>query len=138
MKKQLTALLLLLCICVTFASCVKQVPEGLWKDATVTENTTYGNGATTIEVEVKVGDKAITLTIKTDEKTLGAALKEHALIDGDEGEFGMYVKKVVGITADYNVDQSYWAFTKNGETLPTGADQVEISDGEHYEITYTK
>lgn len=136
MKKQFLALSLL--ICLVFTACANDVTGGVWENATVTENASYGTGATTIEVEVKAEDKAVTLTIKTDKATLGDALKEHSLIDGDEGEFGIYVKKVIGITADYDVDKSYWSFTKNGEMLMTGVDSVEISNGEHYEITYTK
>lgn len=111
---------------------------GLWKDATVTEDTTYGEGALTIQVEVKAEDKSVTLTVKTDKKTLGDALTEHNLIDGDKSEYGLYVKKVIGMTADYDVDQSYWSFSKNGEMMMTGVDGENISDGAHYEITYTK
>lgn len=111
---------------------------GVWKDATVTEDATYGEGAVTIQVEVKAEDKSVTLTIKTDKETLGDALTEHNLIDGDKSEYGLYVKQVIGMTADYDVDQSYWSFSKNGEMMMTGVDGENISDGAHYEITYTK
>lgn len=111
---------------------------GLWKDATVTEDTTYGEGAVTIQVEVKAEDKSVTLTIKTDKETLGDALTEHNLVDGEKSEYGLYVKKVIGMTADYDIDQSYWSFSKDGEMMMTGVDGENISDGAHYEITYTK
>ena len=62
----------------------------------------------------------------------------YALIDGDESEYGLYVKKVNGITADYEKDKSYWAFYKDGEYMQTGVDSTEIADGEHYELVYTK
>lgn len=138
MKKQLLALSLLLCVCIVFVSCAKEAPTGVWANATVTEDTTYGTGATTVQVEVKAEDRSVTLTIKTDKTTLGDALLEHGLIAGDESEYGLYVKKVIGITADYDVDQSYWSFTKNGEMMMTGVDGETISDGAHYELTYTK
>ena len=48
--------------------------------------------------------------------TLLAALLEHGLIAGEETELGLMVKTVNGITADYNVDRSYWAFYINGDT----------------------
>lgn len=111
---------------------------GLWKDATVTEDTTYGEGAVTIQVEVKAEDKSVTLTIKTDKETLGDALTEHNLVDGEKSEYGLYVKQVIGMTADYDVDQSYWSFYKNGEMMMTGVDGENISDGAHYEIIYAK
>lgn len=111
---------------------------GLWKDATVTEDTTYGEGAVTIQVEVKAEDKSVTLTIKTDKETLGDALTEHNLVDGEKSDYGLYVKQVIGMTADYDVDQSYWSFYKNGEMMMTGVDGENISDGAHYEIIYAK
>jgi hypothetical protein len=89
-------------------------------------------------VEVKVEEQSVTFTIKTDKTTLGEALMEHGLIAGDVGQFGLYVKVVNGITADYDIDQSYWAFTKNGEMMLTGVDMTNIADGEHYELVYTK
>ncbi len=113
-------------------------PEGLWASATYLEDTTFGEGAKTVTVKVIVEDKSVTFTIKTDAKTLGEALLAHNLIAGDQGDFGLYVKVVNGITADYDVDQSYWGFSKNGEYMMTGVDGTAIADGEVYELTYTK
>ena len=112
--------------------------DDLWSGATYRENTTLGTGKTTVQVECKVGEHTVLFTLKTDKTTLGDALLEHELIAGDPGEYGMYVKKVNGITADYDVDRSYWAFYKGGEYLMTGVDVTDIADGEHYEIVYTK
>lgn len=130
---------LLLVMILTLVACQKGVDvTGLWEKATYTKDTTFGKGATTVMVEVKVEEQSVTFTIKTDKTTLGAALLEHDLIAGDESEYGLYVKVVNGITADYDVDQSYWAFTKNGEMMMTGVDGATIADGEHYELVYTK
>ena len=124
--KSFVSCTLMLAFILTLVACQKGVDvKGLWEKATYTKDTTFGNGATTVMVEVKVEDQSVTFTIKTDKTTLGEALMEHDLIAGDVGQFGLYVKVVNGITADYDVDQSYWAFTKNG-------------DGEHYELVYTK
>ena len=114
------------------------VPEGLWKDATYLEDAEFGEGAKTVKVKVIVGEQSVTFTIKTDAETLGDALLAHNLIAGDQGDFGLYVKVVNGITADYDVDQSYWGFSKNGEYMMTGVDGTAIADGEVYELTYTK
>ena len=113
-------------------------PEGLWANATYLEDTAFGEGAKTVQVKVVVEDKSVTFTIKTDAATLGDALLAHGLIAGDQGDFGLYIKFVNGIRADYDVDQSYWGFTKNGEYMMTGVDGTEIADGEVYELTYTK
>ena len=113
-------------------------PEGLWKDATYLEDTEFGEGAKTVTVKVIAEDKSVTFTVKTDAKTLGEALLAHGLIAGDMGDYGLYIKFVNGIRADYDLDQRYWNFTKNGEYMMTGADMTDIADGECYEFTYAK
>lgn len=113
-------------------------PEGLWANATYLEDTAFGEGAKTVTVKVIAEDKSVTFTVKTDAKTLGEALIEHGLIAGDMGDYGLYIKYVNGIRADYDLDKRYWNFTKNGEYMMTGADMTEIADGEAYEFTYAK
>ena len=112
--------------------------EGLWKDAVYRTDKTFGNGSKTVYVEVKIGDESITFTVKTDKATLGEALTEHSLIEGEQSAYGLYVKKVNGVTADYDIDKSYWGFYKNGEYMMSGVDTTNISDGEHYELVYEK
>lgn len=112
--------------------------SGLWENAVYLQNKEFGEGRTTVEVEVKVDDQSVTFTIHTDKTTLADALLEHGLVSGEDGAFGLYIKVVNGITADYDVDQSYWSLTKNGEMLMTGASGVNIADGEHYELTRAK
>lgn len=99
-------------------------PQGLAgsKDITV-EIMTAGSGNETVE-------------IKTDAEFLRQALEEKNLIQGDESEFGLFVKTVGGITAD-DSKQEWWCFTKDGEPLMAGVDFILIADGEHYEITLT-
>ncbi len=141
MKKTVTtiisAMLALICI-LSLASCGKTDTEKLWANATYGEDTELGSGAITVAVEVKAGERAITFTLHTDKTTLGDALLEHGLIAGDVAQYGLYVKVVNGITADYDVNQSYWGFYQDGEYLMTGVDSTEIADGEHYEIVYSK
>lgn len=62
--------------------------------------------------------------IHTDKETVGEALQELNLIDGEEGEYGLFVKTVNGITADYDADGVYWAFYVNGEYAASGVDVV--------------
>lgn len=112
--------------------------SGIWADATYTEDKSFGEGAKTIKVEVIAEDKSVTFTIKTDAETLGEALLAHSLVEGEAGQYGLYIKKVNGMLADYDVDQTYWGLTKDGEYVMSGADTTAISDGEHYELTKTK
>ena len=133
-----TLLLLVLMMSVSFVACADVEKAGAWENATHVSDKTFGNGAKTVQVEVKAEEQSVTFTIKTDADTLGAALKEHDLIAGEEGAFGLYVKTVNGILADYDVDQTYWSLTKNGEMMMVGVDGATIADGEHYELTRTK
>ena len=70
--------------------------------------------------------------IHTDKETVGEALLELGLIGGDEGEYGLYVKTVNGITVDYDKDGKYWAFYINGEYASSGVDSTKITEGESY------
>ena len=120
------------------AESVASEATGLWANATYLEDTTFGEGAKTVTVKVIVEDKTVTFTIKSDAEMLGDALLEHGLIAGEESAYGLYVKVVNGITADYDVDRSYWGFSKGGEYMMTGVDGTKFADGEAYELTYTK
>lgn len=94
------------------------------------------------------GDKAYTLTVvdaegnetvhelQTDEEMLGAALLSEGLIEGDEGEYGLFVKTVDGITANAD-NQEWWCLTIDGETAMTGVDSTPVEDGGKYEFTLT-
>lgn len=70
--------------------------------------------------------------IHTDRETVGEALSELGLIAGDEGEYGLYVKTVNGITADYDKDGVYWAFYINGEYASSGVDSTAVTEGDSY------
>lgn len=70
--------------------------------------------------------------VHTDKETVGEALEELELIEGEESEYGLFVKTVNGITADYDTDGVYWAFYINGEYAPTGVDVTKITPGDAY------
>ncbi len=165
MKTRILALLMCIAMLLSFSACNKSTeqpadttnadtttaleettaPEettaaetGIWADAVYTEDKEFGEGSKTIKVEVIAEEKSVTFTIKTDAETLGEALLAHSLVEGENGQYGLYIKKVNGMLADYDVDQTYWGLTKDGEYLMSGADTTTIADGEHYELTRTK
>lgn len=72
--------------------------------------------------------------IHTDKETVGEALQELNLIEGEEGEYGLFVKIVNGITADYDTDGVYWAFYVNGEYATSGVDVTQITEGDSYAL----
>ncbi len=132
------ALILAFACLFSFAACGKETAEGLWASATYQSDAEFGEGEKTVTVQVKAEEKAVTFTIHTDAETLGEALLAHNLIAGEDSEFGLYIKVVNGITADYDVDQSYWGFYKGGEYMMTGVDSTGITDGDAYELVYSK
>ncbi len=137
--KTTISLVLVILFILGLAACNKTTNEdSLWENAYYTADTTLGSGENTFEIEVKAGEKAITFTISSNEKTVGAAMVEQGLISGDNGDYGLYVKNVNGITADFDVDQSYWAFNIDGEYATSGVDTTEIKEGVKYQLVYTK
>ena len=150
MKKKSKLLLLLLLVAVLalgLTACNKKLgtsetndntKNGLWDNATYLTDTEFGQGSKNLTVEVKAGEQLVKFTIHTDETTVGGALLENSLITGDEGEYGLYIKTVNGITADYDVDQSYWAFYVDGEYATSGVDSTNIAEESVYQLEYTK
>ena len=70
--------------------------------------------------------------IYTNEEIVGDALLDLELIYGEEGAYGLYVKSVNGIVADYDTDGTYWAFYINGEYAMSGVDTTTIEEGASY------
>ena len=132
----LAALALMLVLGLT--ACGKKEASNLWDNAKWTEDVSLGEGSKTVEVEIEMEEKSITLTIASDKDILGEILLDHEVIEGEMGAYGMYIKSVNGVQADYDVDQAYWAVYQEGEYLMTGVDSTEVSDGAHYELVYTK
>ena len=70
--------------------------------------------------------------------SVGEALVAEGLIEGHETEYGLYIDTVNGITADWDNDQTYWAFYINDEYATTGIDGTEIVADTTYGLTLTK
>ena len=101
-------------------------------------DTTLGEGAKTLTVRIEDPEKSVTFTIHTNTDTVGAALLENGLISGEEGAYGLYIKVANGTVADYDINQSYWAFYVNGEYAMGGVDTTNIEEGVTYSLVYTK
>ncbi len=128
-------LALIAAMALTFTACQNaEDPTSTPTSSTATvEPTKLGEGATAFNLQVvdKNGN-ATDFVINTDEKTVGAALQKVELIQGEMGDYGLYIKTVNGITADYDVDKTYWAFYINGEYASTGVDKTDIVAGATY------
>lgn len=110
---------------------------GLWSGAKYTEDTEIGSGAHSVLITVTIDGKSVVITVKSDKDNLAEMLVEAGLVEGDESEYGLYIKRVNGVLADYDVDQSFWNLLQNGTPTAVGASSITVTDGDAYELAYT-
>ncbi len=130
-----------------------EAPADTKEDAQESENTEETEDTALEEAEVMVlgeGETKFLFTvvdkegaetvfeINTDMETVGDALLEQNLIEGEDGDFGLYVKTVNGITADYDTDGTYWAFYINDEYAMSGVDTTQVEAGASYSFKVEK
>lgn len=125
-KKLLIAAVALLVLIGVFA--------GVW----LTTRPTTHEGAKTVTVEVVHADgNRKSFTYHTDEEYLGPVLQAEGLVEGEMGDFGLYIKVVDGEKADYDADGAYWAFYQGEEYAAQGVDTTPIRDGDAFSLVYT-
>ena len=73
----------------------------------------------------------------TDKEYLGEVLLEENLVEGEVSTYGLMINVADGETADWNVDQSYWALYIGEDYATTGADGIVLTDGGEYSLVYT-
>lgn len=89
----------------------------------------------TIEVSVVHGDGSEkSFEIKTNEEYLRGALEQEKLIEGDEGEYGLFITSVDGEEADSDAQQWWCLNDGEGVMLNTSIDDTAINDGDCYEL----
>ena len=116
-----------------------ETPETTAAGDETTPITVKGEGATVFYFNVVDKDGNVTkFEIHTDKTIVGDALLELGLIAGEEGPYGLYVKTVNGITADYETDGTYWAFYEGDDYGMTGVDLTEIKAGATYAFKVSK
>ena len=79
-----------------------------------------------------------TQEITTNKATVGEALLEKGIVEGEDSEYGLYIKAVNGIVADYNTTGTYWAFYVDGGYALSGVDATDIEDGTAYALRVEK
>ena len=145
-NKKILSLLLCMMLIVAMAVCTtgcKENKDGkttnVEQSVTASKAKVLGEGQKEFDfVVVDKDGKEMKFEIHTDKETVGDALLELELIAGDKSEYGLFVKTVNGITADYDVDQTYWAFYVNGEYAQSGVDTTEIKEGDSYSFKVEK
>lgn len=106
---------------------------------TENERNVRGEGETQFDFLVVDQEGEETLfEVHTDKETVGEALQDVGLIEGEEGDYGLFVKTVNGIAADYDKDGVYWAFYVNDEYAAQGVDSTKITEGDTYAFKVEK
>ena len=127
-KRILALVMALLVVVACFAGC--QAKKTNNKDDASSQSATVS-----ITVDIVKDGKTKTLIIETDEKYLANALADEGIVEYTKD--GLYTN-IDGITADFNKDGAWWCVTKSGEMTMVGMNELELADGDKYEITYTK
>ena len=131
--QKMTGVLMAFVMIFSLAACAPVGQEQKDPSGVVANGATVGTGTKTFAVEVTDGEGKVTaFTVKTDEKTVGAALLALGIIAGEDSQYGLYVKTVNGITADYDKDQTWWGFYVNGASASAGVDSTDIAEGSTY------
>lgn len=140
--KKLLALLLALAMVLALGACTTE-PETpstttAPTDGIPADGSELGEGDTTFTFEVTLQDETkYTYTIHTDAENLGDVLLDLGLVDGEDGDYGLYVTSVLGVALDYTADGYWWNLMVNGEAATTGADGVTIEEGATYAFVAT-
>ena len=74
--------------------------------------------------------------ITTDAANLGDALLAEGIIEGEEGQYGLYINAVNGITADFDADGAYWSLYIGEEYAMTGVSDTPIAEGDAFKLVY--
>ena len=125
---------LLICLCTVLIAATVLSMTACKKDDPTDRDTPV---TFTLKV-VDLDGNETTKVIETKKWTVGAALLDKGIISGEDGQYGLYIKSVNGITADYDKDQTYWAFYIGDEYAMTGVDKTEITDGATYTLKVEK
>ena len=133
-QKTIRILSLLMCalliatIAIAFTSCKGN--NAVVDDNRNNEKTTIGSGNTKFYFNVVDLNKNTTcFEIHTDKSVLSESLIELNLISGEDGPYGLFVKKVNGLELEEN---HYWMLYVENDMAPTGVDQTKIQPDTTY------
>lgn len=139
----LTSLVLIAVMALMLCSCTNNKettqPTETQASSVKQEAISIGEGATSFTFMCVFEDGSEKVyTVNTDKKNVGEALLDNNLIAGEQSDYGLYVKTVCDVVADYDTNGAYWAFYEGEKMASSGADLTEIKPGVEYSFRYTK
>ena len=123
--KRLISLLLVMVMLFALAACGKK-----------TEAPSEAVAFTVIVTDLEGNESTFEYT--SDAASVGEALVAEGLVVGHQASYGLYIDAVNGIAADWDNDQTYWAFYINGEYATAGISDTPITANTTYGLTLTK
>lgn len=130
---------LLLCIVLVFSFAGCGAEPLLMTDKNDKQGSAVDSSETTFTLVVEDLDGNRTeKEITTDKKTVGEALLSQNLIEGEKGDYGLYVTSVNGVSLDYKKDGAYWSFYVGENYASKGVDRTDIVSGETYMLKAEK
>ncbi|MFI3237562.1 MAG: DUF4430 domain-containing protein [Lachnospiraceae bacterium] len=137
--RKVLAMVFVATMVVSITACSKEEVTEETNVVEAMERSVVGEGESTILFDVVFEDGTCnSYEVKTDAEIVGEGLLEAGLIEGEDSEYGLYVKTVDGVTLDYDKDAAYWGFFIDGEMAYTGVDQTELVEGTTYSFEYAK
>ena len=132
-------MVLIAAMALSMSGCNDLPEEETSKTTVFTDGQSLGEGAIQFTLEVvDLDGSTATATVKTDKETVGEALQELGVLEGDQGAYGLFIKAVNGIPYDYETDGAYWGFYIGGEYALTGVDMTDIVEGTTYTLKAEK
>ncbi len=132
--KKILALLVAFVLTFTLGSCVKKTQADESSNNTVADYEDKGSGRNQFYLDIcfEKGEKHY--NIRTDKDTVGAALEELEIIDGEQGDYGLYILSVEGEVHKYENGGKYWSFFIGKNLAPQSVDRTKIENGTSYSL----
>lgn len=102
-------------------------------DSLKPETEVGAKSVTVIVTDTVNNTESKTFTYKTDALYLADLLLENKLASGTDGEYGLMLETVNGITAD-DAKYQFWGIYLDGEMTQYGASTQPVKDGDTFEI----
>lgn len=115
------------------AACSKQVN----KEVDPSDKSTYseiGTGARSFYLDIIFEEHEKHYKISTGQSNVGPALEELGLVEGHNGEYGLFIESVEGEKHVYEEDGKYWAFYEEGQYAVKSIDRTPIKNEALYAL----